>query len=52
MFSYQNVRRIKMNRLTESVKKLSKAFDLLMGDNFTTPIDQVMAKYPYIRHIY
>jgi hypothetical protein len=41
-----------MNQLTKSVKKLSQVFDLIMGNNFTTPVEQVRAKYPCTRYMY
>ena len=40
-----------MNKITKSAKKLSPIFDLLMGVNFTTALEKVMAEYPYTRYM-
>lgn len=37
-----------MNNLTKSGKVLSQMIDLLLGTNFTLPIEKEMEKDPYI----
>jgi hypothetical protein len=37
-----------MNNLTKSGKILSQVIDLLLGANFTRPIEKEMEKDPYI----
>ncbi len=41
-----------MNNLTKSSKVLGQVFDLLMGRNFTRPLEKEMLKHPYIRYPY
>jgi len=39
-----------MNNLTKSGKILSQMIDLLLGVNFTRPIEKEMEKDPYINY--
>jgi hypothetical protein len=39
-----------MNNLTKSGKALSQMIDLLLGVNFTRPIEKEMEKDPYINY--
>jgi hypothetical protein len=39
-----------MNKVTKSINSLSRVFDLLLGSNFETAIENVMKEYPYIRY--
>ncbi|HJX36104.1 MAG TPA: hypothetical protein VJ280_04000 [Dehalococcoidales bacterium] len=40
-----------MNKVIESVQIISQVFDLLMGRNSSPAIEQVMAEYPFTRHM-
>lgn len=41
-----------MNKITQSVKKLSPIFDVLIGINVTTAIEKVMREHPFTRYMY
>jgi hypothetical protein len=40
-----------MNKVIESVQKISQVFDLLMGRNSSSAMEKVMAEYPFTRHM-
>lgn len=37
-----------MTNLTKSVKLLNQVIDLLLGNNFTTPVEKTLTDYPYV----
>jgi hypothetical protein len=41
-----------MDNITRSIKMLGQVVELLLGVNFTTPVEIVMSEYPDIRHLY
>jgi hypothetical protein len=41
-----------MNKLKQSVKKLSPIFDVLIGVNITTAREKVMSEYPCTRYMH
>jgi hypothetical protein len=45
------VREGSMNKVIESVQKISQVFDLLMGRNSSSAMEKVMAEYPFTRHM-
>jgi hypothetical protein len=47
-----NLRRRKMNNITQSVKILGQVVELLLGANFTTPVETVMKEYPNIENLF
>jgi len=40
-----------MNNITRLVKILNQVVELLLGANFTTPVEIVMSEHSYIRHL-
>jgi len=38
-----------MRRLKRAVLIIGQVLNLIMGDNFTTPVLQVMERYPFLR---
>ena len=41
-----------MNNLTKSLKVLSQAVGLVIGDNSTRPIEKLMVEHPYFPYQY
>jgi hypothetical protein len=41
-----------MNNLTKSLKTLGEVANLLVGNNFSRPIEKVMAERPYFPYQY